>query len=72
MIDCAYCDHPLICEGCGAPYVPPSPEHYQALSQPDVAIACTECGVILVCHWCKYRYDGLEGEEDEGSDSPRT
>jgi len=70
MIDCAYCDHPLICEACGAPYLPPSPELYEALSQPDVSVDCIECGVILVCHWCKFQYDGLAGQEDEGSDAP--
>jgi RNase P subunit RPR2 len=71
MIDCAYCEHPLICETCRTPYVPPTREHYEALSQADVAVECPECGVILVCHWCKTQYDGLEGQEREGSDSPR-
>ena len=36
MIDCAYCERPLICESCRTPYMPPSQEHYEALSQPEV------------------------------------
>jgi len=70
MIDCASCEHPLICEACGTPYAPPSQAHYEALSQADVPIECPECGAILVCHWCKYRYDGLAGEDQEGGDAP--
>jgi hypothetical protein len=71
MIDCASCERPLICESCGTPYSPPSQEHYEALSQPDVAIECPECGAVLVCHWCKYQYDGQEGDGTEGTDVPR-
>jgi len=69
MIDCAYCEHPLICEACRAPYVPPTREHYEALSQSDVAIACPECGVTLTCHWCKTRYDGLDANDQGSSDT---
>jgi len=58
MIDCAYCERPLMCETCQAPYVPPTPEHYQALSQPDATLECPECGAVLVCHWCKTAYEG--------------
>jgi hypothetical protein len=65
MIDCAYCERPLICETCGAAYLPPTQEHYEALSQPNVALDCTECGNVLVCHWCKSAYDGLGADEDE-------
>jgi RNase P subunit RPR2 len=53
MIDCAYCERPLICESCRTPYTPPSQQDYEALSQPDVALGCPECGTVLVCHWCK-------------------
>jgi hypothetical protein len=69
MVDCAYCDHPLLCDACGAPYRPPTPEHYEALSHPDVPVTCVECGEVLVCHWCKAPYDGLSEkdlEADEG------
>ena len=59
MIDCAYCERPLICEACGAPTFRRVQEHYQALSQPDVSVDCPECGDVLVCHWCKTPYDGL-------------
>ncbi|WP_422931323.1 hypothetical protein [Singulisphaera sp. PoT] len=66
MVDCAYCERPLICEACGASYVPPSEAHYQALSRPEVPIHCHACEAILVCHWCKTPYDGLaEGGADE-------
>jgi RNase P subunit RPR2 len=59
MIDCAYCGKPLICEKCQAVYIPPTEDHYQALSQPDILLDCPGCGAILVCHWCKTPYDGL-------------
>jgi hypothetical protein len=65
MIDCAYCERPLICEACGTPYAPPTQEHYAALSQSDVALDCPECGKALVCHWCKGSYAGAE--DDEGT-----
>lgn len=59
MIDCANCDRPLICESCRTPYRPPTRECYEALSHLDVAVGCPECGMILVCHWCKVSYHGL-------------
>jgi len=62
-IVCTYCNNPLECDDCREPYVPPSPEHYAALSRPEVALACPECGATLICHWCKTPYDG--GEESE-------
>ena len=37
MVECAYCEKPLICDNCRAEYVPPTEDHYLALSQPDVA-----------------------------------
>lgn len=60
---CAYCDRPLICDACGADYRPPDLAHYQALSHADVPIPCPECEAILVCHWCKFAYDGGEDED---------
>lgn len=60
---CAYCDRPLECAACRTPYVPPSQAHYDALSRPEVALACGSCGAVLVCHWCKTPYDGAAGEE---------
>ena len=59
MLDCAYCAKPLICDKCQAEYIPPTEDHYQALSQPDVLLDCPGCGAVLVCHWCKTPYDGL-------------
>ncbi len=70
MIDCAYCEHPLICETCRAPYVPPTQEHYESLQHPDVAVGCPECGTVLICHWCKASYDGLDEKNLEGPDAP--
>jgi hypothetical protein len=69
MVECAYCERPLICDGCQTPYAPPSAEHYEALSRCEVAISCPECGQVLVCHWCKTPYDGLADEDadDEGA-----
>ncbi len=66
MVVCAYCEKPLICDGCGADYVPPTQDHYRALSQPDTLITCTDCGETLVCHWCKTPYDGA-GEDGAGA-----
>ncbi len=62
MVDCAYCERPLMCEACQTPYVPPTGEHYEALSQPDVTLECTECGAVLVCHWCKTPYEAVPEE----------
>ena len=58
MIQCAYCEKPLVCDACGAEYVPPSPEHYQALSRPEVPLDCPVCEAVLICHWCRTPYDG--------------
>lgn len=63
MVPCAYCEKPLICENCRAEYVPPSEEHYRALSQPDSVLMCPICEEVLVCHWCKTPYGG-ELDED--------
>ena len=65
MIRCAYCDRPLLCEACGAEYLPPTEEHYRALSQPDMLLTCQACGEVLVCHWCKTPYGGGDDEFDE-------
>lgn len=68
MIDCAYCEHPLICDSCRTPYRPPSRAHYEALSHPEIPLSCPECGAVLVCRWCKFPYDGLAGESPDGTD----
>jgi hypothetical protein len=68
MVDCAYCEKPLICANCQAPYVPPSQEHYEALSHPETALECPHCEAVLVCHWCKTPYDGRGEEDVEASD----
>lgn len=65
MVDCAYCEHPLICDRCETSYTPLTPEHYEALSRPELTIECTECGEVLVCHWCKTAYDGNEDESND-------
>ena len=65
MIRCAYCEKPLLCDGCRAEYVPPTEEHYRALSQPDLPLSCPQCGEVLICHWCKTPYDGVPDEETD-------
>ena len=62
MIQCAYCERPLLCDACREPYLPPTAEHYQALSRPEARIFCECCHAILVCQWCRTPYDG--GTED--------
>ncbi len=69
MVACAYCERTLVCEACGATYLPPSAEAYQALSRPDAAVTCPGCGSVVVCHWCKTPYDGMAGD-DEGTGGP--
>ena len=67
MVTCAYCERPLICEACGMNYIPPSQEHYEALSRSDVSLDCPECEALLVCHWCKTPYGtAMEDDEFEG------
>ena len=70
MVGCAYCERPLICDGCQTEYTPADPDAYGQLSEPEVAIVCPTCEKVLVCHWCKTPYDGLPaGDEDESSAS---
>ncbi len=66
MVACAYCEHPLTCDGCQAEYLPPSQEHYDSLSRYEVVVTCPACQEVLVCHWCKTPYDG--GGEAEGGE----
>jgi hypothetical protein len=63
MVNCAYCERPLICESCRTPYAPPTADDYESLSRPEVAVICPGCETILVCHWCKTPYDGSTGDE---------
>jgi hypothetical protein len=69
MVDCAYCERPLICDACRTPYKPSTPDEYQALSQREAGLSCPECGTVLVCHWCKTPYEALTDEKDT-SDAP--
>jgi hypothetical protein len=62
MVDCAYCERPLMCAECRSAYLPPSREHYEALSLPEIPLVCPACGAALVCHWCQTPYDGLVEE----------
>ncbi len=61
---CVYCDRPLDCLACGEVYHPPSQAHYEAMSRPEVPLACSSCGASLVCRWCRTPYDGLGSEAD--------
>jgi hypothetical protein len=67
-MECAYCDRPLICEACQAPYEPPSAEAYTALTEGEV-VACPGCGELLVCHWCKVPYDGRTQDEVDADEA---
>jgi len=67
VVPCAYCDRPLVCDGCQAGYLPPTQEHYEALSRPEVPVTCPGCGAVLVCHWCKTPYDGEGSDDSSGS-----
>jgi hypothetical protein len=69
LVPCAYCERPLTCDNCRIEYQPPTPEHYEALSRPEVVLTCLGCGAVLVCHWCKTPYDGGDGE-GVGSEGP--
>ncbi len=66
MVPCAYCEKPLLCEVCGAEFVPPTDEHYRALSESGRTLECPGCGEILVCHWCKTPYSAPDEEEVGG------
>ena len=48
MIDRADRERPLIRDAREAPYLPPTREHYEALSVQDIALSCPECGETLV------------------------
>ncbi|WP_165219026.1 hypothetical protein [Aquisphaera insulae] len=68
MFDCAYCERPLLCGDCGVPFVPATPEEYEALFRRDVPVACRGCRKVLVCRWCRTPYDGREGDSDDPDD----
>ena len=70
MVDCAYCERPLICEACQAPFQPPSVEEYRALSEREETLLCPECGEVLVCRWCKTPYDAAGDDEPAGPAAP--
>ena len=63
MFACAYCERPLTCDLCRAEYVPPSAEHFAALSRAEDVILCPACEAVLVCRWCKTPYDGTGRDE---------
>lgn len=67
-MQCAYCDRLLICDGCGKEWQPASEEAYHAMEQRDVPVICPDCEAVLVCHWCKTPYDGMEEAEVEEGD----
>jgi hypothetical protein len=64
MLECAYCDKPLICDSCGAEFRPAGPDEYSALSRSEQPVQCPDCSEILVCKWCKTPYDGREAVEE--------
>ena len=64
-VPCAYCERPLVCEGCGEEYLPPTVGAYQALSRTDVTVVCPACEAPLVCHWCKTPYEEADGDAPE-------
>ena len=68
MLSCAYCERPLTCDACQAPYQPADPEDYAALSRSEEPIRCPSCERLLVCHWCKTPYDG-HPPDDPGPDA---
>ena len=70
MVPCAYCERPLICDGCQAEYRPPDPDQYEALSRPEAPVYCPECEAVIVCHWCKTPYDGGSDTPGDESDAP--
>ncbi len=65
MIDCAYCQNPLVCDACQAEYLPPDLDTYRALSWTETVLKCSSCGEVLVCHWCKTPYEGNAEPGDE-------
>ncbi len=42
MIDCAYCQRPLICDGCQTPYLSPRRKYYESPLPPAGPIFCPE------------------------------
>ena len=72
-MQCAFCERPLICDGCGIEYQPADLEQYRARSMGEAQVLCRGCGQPLVCHWCKTPYDGsTDADEGEaaGSEAP--
>jgi hypothetical protein len=67
MLECAYCERPLICDACGVDFQPADRDQYADLSAAEEPIACPGCGQTLVCKWCKTPYDGRADEEEEAT-----
>ena len=65
MIDCAYCERPLICDACRTPYKPPTRKNTRHSRSPRSALPAPSAATVLVCHWCKTPYEGLTEEKDE-------
>lgn len=63
---CAYCERPLICESCNAEFVFADEARYEAFNSAEEPVFCPECEDVLVCHWCKARYEGPQGRDSQG------
>jgi hypothetical protein len=71
MIDCTFCERPLICDRCQAQYAPATLAEYKALSRSELSVKCSSCKSVLICRWCKTPYDGFvdgEAERPFGTD----
>jgi hypothetical protein len=65
MIRCSFCEEPLACAACGKPFRPKTGEGHVGVYQPDMAVSCPECQMLLVCKSCGYSY-GEEEDKEEG------
>jgi hypothetical protein len=63
---CSFCEQPLVCKSCRAPYKPRSSEAHVAVFQPDMEILCPTCQEILSCQACGYVYGATDEEEKDG------
>lgn len=61
-MNCCYCDRPLICDGCQAPFRVAAATDFQRLHQPECPVLCPNCKQVLRCRHCGAVYSGADDE----------
>jgi len=60
---CSFCEQPLACQACAAPFVPRDARTHAALYQPDMQIYCPACQAVLACRACGFVFGAADEDE---------